>query len=51
MKKAYYGPFAGFPMNHLLTLMEKVPMRRAMRKAYEEWRSAQGTLFQGGVVS
>ncbi|MDA8105489.1 MAG: radical SAM protein [Nitrospiraceae bacterium] len=33
-------PFAGFPMNHLLSLMEKVPMRRAMRKAYSEWQSA-----------
>lgn len=51
LKHLFEMPFTGFPMNHLLMLMERVPMRRAMRKAYEEWRSAQGTLFQGGVVS
>lgn len=40
LKHLFDMPFAGFPMDHLLTLMEKVPMRRAMRKAYEEWQSA-----------
>ncbi|MDA8241077.1 MAG: radical SAM protein [Nitrospiraceae bacterium] len=33
-------PRGGFPMNHLLLLMEKVPMRRAMRKAYRGWCTA-----------
>jgi len=28
----------GFPMTHLLSLMKQMPMRRAMQKAYWQWR-------------
>jgi len=28
----------GFPMTHLLSLMMQIPMQRAMKKAYEEWK-------------
>ncbi len=31
-------PFSGFPMTHLLSLMKQIPMKRAMKKAYEEWK-------------
>ncbi|HEY3448503.1 MAG TPA: radical SAM protein [Myxococcales bacterium] len=34
-------PAKGFPMTHLLSLMEQIPMRRAMGKAYAEWRAGQ----------
>lgn len=27
----------GFPMTHLLSLMKQIPMKRAMKKAFEEW--------------
>jgi radical SAM superfamily enzyme YgiQ (UPF0313 family) len=32
------GP-AGFPRTHLLSTMKSLPMRRAMKRAYAEWRS------------
>jgi len=32
-------PFSGFPMTHLLSLMKQIPMKRAMEKAYEKWKS------------
>ncbi len=41
LKHLFEIPLAGFPMTHLLSLMEQVPMRRAMRKAFREWQSAQ----------
>ncbi|MCL7415582.1 MAG: B12-binding domain-containing radical SAM protein [ANME-2 cluster archaeon] len=31
-------PWSGFPMTHLLSLMKQFPMRRAMKKAYKEWK-------------
>jgi len=31
-------PRKGFPMTHLMSLMMQIPMNRAMRKAYEEWK-------------
>ncbi len=31
-------PQQGFPITHLLSLMMHIPMKRAMRKAYEEWK-------------
>lgn len=30
----------GFPQTHLLSIMKALPVRRAMRKAYEEWRAS-----------
>jgi hypothetical protein len=29
----------GFPMTHMLSLMKQIPMKRAMEKAYEKWKS------------
>ena len=34
-------PLKGFPMTHLLSLMKQLPMRRAIRKAYEDWKSRE----------
>ncbi|MBA4371046.1 MAG: hypothetical protein C0418_05665 [Coriobacteriaceae bacterium] len=34
-------PSAGFPMTHLLSLMKSLPMRRAMRRAYDEWKAKE----------
>lgn len=31
-------PYKGFPMTHLLSLMKQLPMRRAMQKAYSDWK-------------
>ena len=31
-------PLAGFPMTHLMSVMKQLPMRRAMRKAYDKWK-------------
>lgn len=30
----------GFPMSHLLSLMMQIPMKRAMHKAYAEWKTS-----------
>ena len=32
---------AGFPRTHFLSLMKALPVRRAMRRAYSEWRADQ----------
>jgi radical SAM superfamily enzyme YgiQ (UPF0313 family) len=37
---------SGFPMTHLLSLMKQLPMRRAMRKAYEEWKAGNAKPFE-----
>lgn len=34
-------PMAGFPMTHMLSLMKQMPMKRAIDKAYDEWREGQ----------
>jgi radical SAM superfamily enzyme YgiQ (UPF0313 family) len=31
-------PIRGFPTTHLLSLMKQIPMKRAMEKAYENWK-------------
>lgn len=36
----------GFPMTHLLSLMMQIPMQRAMRKAYEEWKQSTRPVTQ-----
>jgi radical SAM superfamily enzyme YgiQ (UPF0313 family) len=35
-------PLSGFPMTHLLSLMKQIPMKRAMKKAYEKWKKERG---------
>lgn len=35
-------PIRGFPMTHLLSLMKQIPMKRAMEKAYENWKIDRG---------
>ncbi len=35
-------PLSGFPSTHFLSLMKQLPMKRALRKAYEEWSDEQG---------
>lgn len=37
--------FAGFPMTHLLSLMEQLPMKRAIGKAFKEWQAVQRSSF------
>lgn len=37
-------PLAGFPSTHFLSLMKQLPMKRALRKAFEEWRSEQDNI-------
>lgn len=37
-------PLAGFPMTHLLSLMEQLPMKRAMNKSFEEWKKERASL-------
>lgn len=32
-------PLSGFPSSHFLSLMKQLPMKRALRKAYEEWKA------------
>lgn len=32
-------PLSGFPMTHLLSLMKQIPMKRAMQRAYENWKT------------
>ena len=34
-------PLRGFPMTHLLSLMEQIPMKRAMEKAYKKWKKCR----------
>lgn len=31
-------PLSGFPMTHVLSLMKQIPMKRAVKKAYENWK-------------
>ncbi len=35
-------PVRGFPMTHVLSLMKQIPMKRAMEKAYMEWKKNMG---------
>ena len=35
-------PLSGFPSTHFLSLMKQLPMKRALRKAYEDWSDEQG---------
>ncbi len=35
-------PLRGFPMTHVLSLMKQIPMKRAMERAYREWRKDKG---------
>ncbi len=35
-------PASGFPRHHLLSLMKALPVRRALHRAREEWRAANG---------
>ena len=37
LKRISKIPRAGFPMTHFLSLMMQLPMKVALRKAYEEW--------------
>jgi len=42
MRHLFEIPLAGFPMTHLLSLMKQLPMKRAMEKAFEEWKAKMG---------
>ncbi|HEY6872943.1 MAG TPA: cobalamin-dependent protein [Geobacteraceae bacterium] len=37
MKRISKIPFSGFPATHFLSLMMQLPMKSALRKAYDEW--------------
>lgn len=39
MKHLFDIRLKGFPMTHLLSLMKQIPMKRAMEKAYENWKA------------
>ena len=40
-------PLRGFPMTHVLSLMKQIPMKRAMEKAYKEWKKNKGKGSRG----
>jgi hypothetical protein len=37
MKRIAKIPVSGFPATHFLSLMMQLPMKAALRKAYDEW--------------
>ncbi|MBI4823045.1 MAG: B12-binding domain-containing radical SAM protein [Nitrospirae bacterium] len=39
MKHLFDIRLKGFPMTHLLSLMKQIPMKRAMEKAYKNWKA------------
>lgn len=39
IKHLFEIPLAGFPMTHFFSLMNQIPVRRAMKKAFEEWKT------------
>ncbi|VVB93727.1 B12 binding domain protein [uncultured archaeon] len=41
-------PLRGFPMTHVLSLMKQIPMKRAMERAYREWKRNKGKGSMGG---
>ena len=42
VKRVCRIPLCGFPSTHFLSLMCQLPMKRALRKAYEEWVAERG---------
>jgi radical SAM superfamily enzyme YgiQ (UPF0313 family) len=42
IKHLFEIPLAGFPMTHFLSLMNQIPMKRATKKAFEEWKRRDG---------
>ena len=42
VKRLVRMPRRGFPSTHFLSLMYQLPMKRALRKAYEEWVAERG---------
>ncbi len=44
-------PLSGFPMTHILSLMKQLPMRRAMKRAYEKWKKERRKESYVGAIT